>query len=265
VALTTLNYVWPLCFTVPMSPPPSPPDDPTLAGARWGPGYFAGLASQTNAGLGIWAAICSVLSCTSNFIPQLATASRALQATAKMGMVPGGGALEGYLAFEDTARGGTPSFSIVVIIAFSGGLSLLNFNTLVTTQILLALIALILQFAAFLMLKYKTPMANRPYAVPGGLVGGAVLSIPFFFLAGVIFYSNVAGSTQNIASLASVVVLSLFLTLVGHLWWVRCGVFSEERCSAVLFDGAGSNRNVGAQDVPVDDKSREREALKGAF
>ena len=233
VALTAANYVWPLVFTIAMSPPPSPPDDPARADARWGAGYFVGLAAQASPALGAWAAVCAVLSCLANFIPVLATASRALQATARLRMVPGPAALTRLLAFEDAARGGVPSGSVAAILAAVLGLMLLNFETLVTTQILLALVGLCLQFGAFLRLKHRAPGAARPYAVPGGAAGAWALAAPFFALAGVIVYANAAGSAQNLVSFCAVAALAGALALAGECWWVR-RVYSAELVEGVL-------------------------------
>jgi amino acid transporter len=232
VLLVTLNYVWPLTFTIPMSPPPSPADDPGAAGARWGTGYFVGLAARAAPELGVWAGVAAVLSCLSNFIPVLATSARALQAAAKIGMVPSRVASE-WLESEDPKRG-VPipaTFSILFVVL---GLMVLSFETLVTTQILLALVGLCLQFAAFIRLKYTAPEASRPYAVPYGKVGAWVLAAPFFFLAALIAYSNISGSLQNWVSSIAVATSTVGLYALGDLWWVKGGHFDKERVDRVL-------------------------------
>ena len=233
LAATLANYVWPLLPTIAMSPPPSPPDDPAATpNPRWGSGYFVSLASAACPGLGVWTAVCAVLSCITNFIPQLATGSRALQATARMGMVPGPAAVTALLSWESPATG-TPTPCVLAMLGAVCGLMLLNFSTLVTTQILLALVALGLQFGAFLRLKLLQPEAPRPYAVPGGLPGAVALATPFFLLAGLICYCNAAGGLQNVISCAAVAATTVLLAVVGELWWVR-HVHSAEAVEAVL-------------------------------
>lgn len=212
--LVALNYLWPLAFTIPMSPPPAAYDP---ASTQWGAGYFVAIAQAAYQPLGVWAALCAVLSCMSNFIPQLATSSRALQATAAGGMLPGR-ALSAAIA-ANHARFHTPVAAISAICAAVLALIVLDFDTLVTTQILLALAGLCLQFAAFLALKHREPGARRPYAVPGGVAGAWALSLPFFALAALICFSNVA-SVQGYASLGAVAGATLLLWAVG-VWWAR--------------------------------------------
>jgi amino acid transporter len=247
VILVVLNYVWPVLLTVPMSPPPSPPDDPSAPGARWGAGYFAGLAASANPALGGWAAFCSVLSCTSNFIPQLATSARALQATARLGMVPGPAALGKWVAQE---RRGIPLPALACIAVSVLALMALDFETLVTTQILLALVGLGLQFSAFLALKYSRREAARPFAVPGGLLGAWAVALPFFLLAGVVAYANVADGVVAQASLGAVVGVALALWAAGELWWKRGGRYSAELVDAVLLAPAvGGGGGEGASEA----------------
>lgn len=230
VFLVTLNYVWPLLVTMPISPPDAPV--PTGGGAAWGPGYFIALCSAAAPELGYWAATAAILSSVANFIPQLATSSRALQAVARMRMIP----LGGRALSETSARFGTPVRAIACILACVLGLMALDFSVLVTTQVLLALVALLLQFAAFVRLKYVEPLAPRPYAVPGGVRGAWVLVAPFALLAGVIFYANVSGGVEGWASCAAVGGTTLLLVCGGELWARK--VYSPELL-AELGEGAG--------------------------
>lgn len=239
--LVTLNYVWPLIFIIPMAPPAAE-YDPTST--RWGAGYFVSIAQGAYGPLGVWAALCAVLSCMSNFIPQLATSSRALQATAAGGMLPGR-RLAAALA-ANHPRFHTPVAAVAAICCLVLCLIVLDFDTLVTTQILLALAGLCLQFAAFLALKHREPRARRPYAVPGGLPGAVALSLPFFALAGLICYSNVA-SVQGYASLGAVAGATLGLWAAGTCW--ARGVDPEEVLRRLLpeeGDGGGERRKLPA-------------------
>ena len=213
---TALNYLWPLAFTIPMSPPAATYDP---SSAVWGAGFFVAIARTAYGPLGVWAALCAVMSCISNFIPQLATSSRALQATAAGRMMPAGVA---RLLMAEHPRFKTPVAAIGAICAVVLVLIVLDFETLVTTQILLALVGLCLQFAAFLRLKVVEPLAERPYAVPGGVAGAVALAVPFFALAVLICYSNVAeGSVQGWASLGAVAGATVALSLGGWAWAAR--------------------------------------------
>ncbi len=236
--LVALNYLWPLAFTIPMSPPAAEYDP---ASSQWGAGFFVSIAQSAFAPLGVWAALCAVLSCMSNFIPQLATSSRALQATAAAGMLPGARFSAAIAASHPRFR--TPVAAICAICGAVLCLVVLDFNTLVTTQILLALAGLCLQFAAFLALKHREPGARRPYAVPGGVAGAWALSLPFFALAALICFSNVA-SVQGYASLGAVAGATLLLWAAGA-WWAR-RVDPQEVLRALLPDGEGAGGGRGA-------------------
>ena len=245
--LVTLNYLWPLAFTIPMSPPAADYDPDST---QWGAGFFVAIAKAAYGPLGVWAALCAVLSCMSNFIPQLATSARSLQATAAGGMLPGKRFSAALAA--NNPRFHTPVAAIGVICALVLVLIVLDFNTLVTTQILLALAGLCLQFAAFLVLKHREPEARRPYAVPGGAAGAWALSLPFFALAALICYSNVA-SVQGYASLGAVAAASLLLGGVGNLWAARVDTEQVMRALLPAEDSAG-----GAQ-AHVQNESKEGE------
>jgi amino acid transporter len=109
-----------------------------------------------------------------------------------------------------------------------------NFDTLVTTQILFALVGLCLQFSAFIRLKYTSPDSPRPYAVPGGVWGAWALSLPFFCLAALIAFSNVTGGLQNWVSFAVVLVITIVAFFVGDFWWVKGGQYDPELVKSVL-------------------------------
>lgn len=78
VLAVTLNYLYPVALEVAIAP------DIT----QWDTGYFVTIASSIAPWLGVWATIAGGLSCLSNFIPWMSTASRALQVRACSSALP---------------------------------------------------------------------------------------------------------------------------------------------------------------------------------
>ena len=201
VGMISLNYLLPLLFTIAMSPDID----------AWGTGYFVGIAKATSGWLGVLAAVCGVFSSINNLLPQLTMASRQTKATVLARMLPP------CLAFlgRDSALTGTPVAAILLIAGCSLCLLRLDFDVLVVLEVLCALVALLLQFAAFLVLKHRQPNAPRPFAVPGGLCGAYAISIPFFLLATMLIYFDTVG---NFVAL-SVGALCLLFLLLGRFWY----------------------------------------------
>jgi hypothetical protein len=79
--------------------------------------------------------------------------------------------------------------------------------------------------------------------VPGGVAGAWALSLPFFALAALICFSNVA-SVQGYASLGAVAGATLLLWAAGA-WWAR-RVDPQEVLRALLPDGEGAGGGRGA-------------------
>lgn len=78
----------------------------------------------------------------------------------------------------------TPVRSIVVsclvIVAFCA----LQFTVIITTDIVLSLAALLLEFAALIALRVRFPHMRRPFRVPGGLAGVVGITVPVVVILG---------------------------------------------------------------------------------
>ena len=86
------------------------------------------------------------------------------------------GYLPPILARRDSTTG-APTVSIVVC-AVGWGLALnLGFERLLTLDLLLYGLSLILEFVALLVLRLKEPDLPRPYRVPGGIAGAALVGV----------------------------------------------------------------------------------------
>ena len=217
VIAITLNYLIPLTLTVPMHPDI----------ASWETGYFVKIASDTSSALGILTVICATLSSLINLIPQLTMASRATQATVKARMLPR--ALD-FLS-QDSTLTGTPVAAIFLNALCSMFFLHLSFDVLVVLEILCALVGLVLQFLAFLVLKHTKPHYVRPFEVMGGLLGAYLVAIPFFSLAAMLIYFDVRGEMYTVSVAGAVGVLAL----LGKFWYTPyCYTVEEEEINRQL-------------------------------
>ena len=213
----TLNYVIPLLVTVPLSwlATSTGDDDGSTVWYGWDAGHFVSIANGSNPILGDWAAVCAVFSCMNNLISQIALGSRSLQAVVRARMAPD---RLGFIGDNATIFK-TPVPATLLLAAVSSGIMLLSFDYVVTIELLFLLIGLILQFVAFLLLKYRAPDAERPYTVPGGLVGAWAVAIPLFALCAVVLGSNLV----NLDTLESAgIVVAILIVLIGMgVYWKR--------------------------------------------
>jgi amino acid transporter len=86
----------------------------------------------------------------------------------------------------------------VAILACAGGWALclgLNFERLVTLDILLYGASLTLEFIALVVLRIKEPTLRRPFKVPGGTWGAALLGVCPVLLLG---FSAVHGESEQV-------------------------------------------------------------------
>lgn len=199
VVAVTLNYLYPVALMVALAPDTS----------QWETGYFVTIAQGISPWLGVWATIGGGLSCLSNFIPWMSTASRALQATAGTGMLP-----LPWLA-RSSKRFGTPVNAICVQAVLVCGLMSLDFDQLVVVEILFTNVGLALQFAAFLALRWHLPELERPYKIPGGWLGAWAVVLPFMSLLVLVFYSS---ASQALPLLWACLGVNALLLLLGLLW-----------------------------------------------
>lgn len=202
VTLVAINYLYPVAVCVAMAP------DTSL----WQTGYFVTIAQNTATWLGYWALVGGGLSCMANFVPQMTTAARALRAAAVYDIVPI------KILQRNMTRFNTPVPAILVQAVLVAILMGFSFNTLVVVQILYANIGLLLQFAAFIRLKYTDPDAVRPFAVPGKKWGAWLLTLPFAVLLGMVFYSSASGGGETGEELGIVLGTNVVLFILSYFW-----------------------------------------------
>ena len=109
---------------------------------------------------------------------------------------------------------GTPWAAIVFCSAIYSLFSLSAFGDLVVVDVFLYSIALMLEFVALILLRRKLPNMNRPYRIPGGWFGIALITV--LPLAIIVFavYQNTVDSGVS----------SLYLSFASALipfvaWW----------------------------------------------
>jgi len=204
VLLVSLNYLYPVAVGAALAPD----------FALWDTGYFVTLAQGIAPWLGTYALVASALSSMSNLVPQLTTSARAACAAARAGIVP-----VPLLGRARVTRFRTPVPATLAVAAAAGVLMALDFDVLVVIQLLFSAVGLALQFAAFLRLKHAEPGLARPFAVPGGVAGAWALSLPFFALLALVFYSAAAETP----ALAGAAAGGTLLMAGGGLAWVRWG------------------------------------------
>ena len=204
VLLVALNYIAPVVIGVALAP------DAT----RWDTGFFVALAQDVAPWLGAYALVAASLSSMSNLVPQLTTSARALCAAARSGIVP-----LPLLGRARVTRFRTPVPATLAVTAAAAALSALSFDTLVVVQLLFSGVGLFLQFAAFLRLKHAEPGLPRPFAVPGGVAGAWLISLPFFALLALVAISA-AIESPGVAGAAAGGTVAM---VAGGLAWARWG------------------------------------------
>jgi amino acid transporter len=156
--------------------------------SKWKAGYFPEVAQQIGgAGLGAWLALGGLVSAMGLFSALLLTSSRVPYAMAMRRMLPA------PLA-RLHPRYGTPWATILLN---SIGCTLLigwasqaehetgTFVALLKIDMWMYALALILEFAALIYLRIREPDMHRPYRIPGGVAGLALLSGPPVLLCAV--------------------------------------------------------------------------------
>ncbi len=142
-----------------------------IARSDWSTGSWASLAAAVG---GSWLGVAMILG---GMLSALGMLNALIMSYTR---IPPVLAQDGYLPLifaRKNSRTGAPTISIVVC-AFAWGLALnLGFERLIELDLLLYGLSLVLEFAALLALRIREPGLPRPYRVPGGLLGAALLGV----------------------------------------------------------------------------------------
>jgi amino acid transporter len=111
---------------------------------------------------------------------------------------------------------GTPTSAVVLGGALSALFLGLGLKRLVEIYVLLYGAALLLEFAALVALRRREPDLPRPFRVPGGLLGCALLAVPPALLLAVAGWT---GRDEPGAFGLSALQIALALAATGPAWW----------------------------------------------
>ena len=156
--------------------------------SAWTAGYFPQLAEQLGGvPLGVWLAVGGLVSAAGLFSALLLSVSRLPFVIAKDGWLPDGLGRESH-------RYGTPAVAIVVCAAIYSVFSLGPFQALVVVDVFLYSIALLLEFGALIALRKRAPNLPRPFRIPGGWIGIAVVTLLPVLIVGFAVFQNIQDS-----------------------------------------------------------------------
>jgi amino acid transporter len=116
-------------------------------------------------------------------------------------------------------RTGAPWVAIISCAILYGACLGLGFDRLVTLDILLWGASLVLEFLALVLLRVREPQLPRPFRIPGGIVGTALLGLP---PAGLLILAAFHAEHEQIAGMS----VWLFGTVV-----MGAGLFAYWICS----------------------------------
>lgn len=250
VFLTTISYIIPVAVGISIIPDSS----------EWEDGTFVEIGFRLYKWLGVFLGIAALLSTLGNYNGSVMTASRALWAMGKersfsaaqeavdsipskpdshLDLIKSGCGLTQREEQDFTIihpifgytyeKYNTPLVAIVFYSFTTSILMFFKFEVLVEVTTFCQCVGLIFEFAAYIKLKYAEPDAERPYEVPGGMIGAWVITIsPLFFLFATILSSFFVDNPSEV-----VVQMGIFLginVVVIISYWVR--LYYKNFCSS---------------------------------
>jgi len=150
---------------------------------NWVNGYFGTLADETNFGMGVLVTVAAMVGnfgvylaeilCTSHMIWAMAAPQRRKQLPAVFA--------------QRSARFHTPVVALLFQTVATCVLMSFEFELLVQAVVLFKSVGYILEFGAFLLLRYRLPHEPRPYKVSGGWFGAIFITFPMLAIVGFTF------------------------------------------------------------------------------
>uniref|UniRef100_A0A0D9VUI3 Polyamine transporter PUT1 n=1 Tax=Leersia perrieri TaxID=77586 RepID=A0A0D9VUI3_9ORYZ len=208
VAMTSLGYLLPLLAATGAT---------DAAPADWGNGFFADAAGMiAGPWLKYWIEVGAVLSSIGLYSATLSSAAFQLLGMADLGLLPSAFSLRAPFF-------NTPWVSILATSAIALAMSFSSFDTIVASANFLYSLGMLLEFAAFVWLRAKSPAMPRPYAVPlpGAKANAALCLVPSAFL---VFVMAIAGwrvyAISAVFTVAGVAVY-FFMALCRDRGWLK--------------------------------------------
>jgi amino acid transporter len=165
-------------------------------------------------GLAATVAIGATVCAAGMFLAALLSWSRLAEAMARDGWLPPPVA-------RRTGRSATPTAAVLLGGLLSALFLGLGLRRLVEIYVLLYGAALLLEFAALVALRVREPDLPRPFRIPGGALGCALLSVPPALLLGV---AGWMGRDEPGALGFSALQIAAALAATGPAWWLVAGM-----------------------------------------
>ncbi|GLE03484.1 hypothetical protein PINS_up012386 [Pythium insidiosum] len=168
--LITINYAFPVAAGIMVEPD----------FAIWKEGMLETVAMRVGHWLGVWVGAAAVIATLGEFNVVMACSSRALWATADYRMMP-------RVLATEWDRYGTPIAAVIFQTCTTAVLMSFSFEFLVVLDTFFNNTSLLLEFFAFLRLKYIEKDTERPFEVPFGNTGAWAITLPkILVLSGVL-------------------------------------------------------------------------------
>ncbi|KAJ0391357.1 hypothetical protein P43SY_011104 [Pythium insidiosum] len=170
MVLITINYAFPVAAGIMVEPD----------FAVWKEGMLETVAMRLGHWLGVWVGAAAVIATLGEFNVVMACSSRALWATADYRMMP-------RVLATEWDRYGTPIAAVIFQTCTTAVLMSFSFEFLVVLDTFFNNTSLLLEFFAFLRLKYIEKDTERPFEVPFGNIGAWAITLPkILVLSGVL-------------------------------------------------------------------------------
>ncbi|KAF0887695.1 hypothetical protein E2562_002389 [Oryza meyeriana var. granulata] len=144
---------------------------PSETAAEWTDGFFSEVGDRIGGPwLRVWIQAAAAMSNMGLFEAEMSSDSFQLLGMAEMGMIPA--------IFARRSRHGTPTYSILCSAMGVVILSFMSFQEIIEFLNFLYGLGMLAVFAAFVKLRVKDPDLPRPYRIPVGAAGAAVMCVP---------------------------------------------------------------------------------------
>ena len=140
--------------------------------------------------LGSLIAISVMFSVWSMFVSQLLYTSRLPFTMAEDGLLP-------KFITKSTVKNGTPYVSLILCAVIYSIFTMLSFKRLLVIDVLIYAIALMLEYAALIMLRKTHPEMTRPFEIPGGAWGIAVAFVSLLIFVGACAVFSILGEEDS--------------------------------------------------------------------
>ena len=139
--------------------------------SSWTDGHFAVVGEELGGKwLALWIVIAAAVSNVGMFIAELSSDSFQIMGMAERGMIPA--------CFGRRSRNGTPTYALLMSAVGICVLSAYDFHEIIEMLNFLYCFAELLEFSAFIKLRFTRKSLHRPFKIPLGDVGCCVMLVP---------------------------------------------------------------------------------------